>query len=339
MGSRILSVVADGFLSPAARSPAPYTRSLSVSAWLPVSVKAVVAPLMVLLASSPAVAQSSLPDHRLTPGAVNPSVTNETMRSTICVRGWTRSMRPDAATNHRMKQAAMVEYGLRGQRLSNYEGDHLVPLALGGAPSDMRNYWAEPLIAGDGCLRTNWKQYSAAWYAPAACRWTGHSARSRPTGTMPISFMFWAGNNHRATAHSLNGMRHQAGQALEWPTTAYNPHQHLGNLPGWWGAAFRRLHRKRLHHAALVALSNRRPGGFGEHRIPAADRQLCRRDHLARPAATISDVIPTRRRPALAMGRIGTTDGGRPGSAACGDDPSRRPGAGRDRLWSLAQKD
>jgi hypothetical protein len=49
-----------------------------------------------------------------------------------------------------MKRQAMAEYGLRGRRLSNYEGDHLVPLALGGAPSDMRNYWPEPLIAGDG---------------------------------------------------------------------------------------------------------------------------------------------------------------------------------------------
>jgi hypothetical protein len=49
-----------------------------------------------------------------------------------------------------MKQATMAEYGLRGQRLSNYEGDHLVPLALGGAPSDLRNYWPEPLIAADG---------------------------------------------------------------------------------------------------------------------------------------------------------------------------------------------
>jgi hypothetical protein len=103
-----------------------------------------------LLASFPAMAQSSLPDHRLTPGALNPAVTNETMHSTICVRGWTQTVRPDKQRSHEMKQAAMARYRLRGRRLSNYEGDHLVPLALGGAPLDMRNYWPEPLIADDG---------------------------------------------------------------------------------------------------------------------------------------------------------------------------------------------
>ena len=38
-------------------------------------------------------AQSPLPDPKLTPGAVNPDVTQQTIETTICVRGWTRLVR------------------------------------------------------------------------------------------------------------------------------------------------------------------------------------------------------------------------------------------------------
>lgn len=96
-----------------------------------------------------AVAQDSMPDPRRTPGALNPVVTDTTMAQTICVRGWTRTVRPDRQRSHAMKLRAMRDYGQRGP-LSDYEGDHLVPLALGGAPSDMRNYWPEPWVAADG---------------------------------------------------------------------------------------------------------------------------------------------------------------------------------------------
>jgi hypothetical protein len=34
----------------------------------------------------------------LTPGVVNPAVTQATIRSTICKRGWTRTIRPPTAT-------------------------------------------------------------------------------------------------------------------------------------------------------------------------------------------------------------------------------------------------
>jgi len=39
-------------------------------------------------------AQPSLPDRSRTPGAFNPSVTQENIGRTICVRGWTRTVRP-----------------------------------------------------------------------------------------------------------------------------------------------------------------------------------------------------------------------------------------------------
>jgi hypothetical protein len=106
--------------------------------------------MLAVLAASPALAQSSLPDHQVTPGAVNPVVTPGTVGRTICRRGWTRTVRPPEQTSQEMKRTVMAAYGHAGERLSGYEGDHLVPLALGGAPTDLRNYWPEPLDPPDG---------------------------------------------------------------------------------------------------------------------------------------------------------------------------------------------
>jgi hypothetical protein len=49
-----------------------------------------------VVASSPAahVLATGLPSRTLTPGATNPAVTQATIHQTICVRGWTASMRP-----------------------------------------------------------------------------------------------------------------------------------------------------------------------------------------------------------------------------------------------------
>jgi hypothetical protein len=43
----------------------------------------------------------------------------------------------------------MGAYGLQGQRLSDFELDHLISLELGGAPADVANLWPEPWN-GDG---------------------------------------------------------------------------------------------------------------------------------------------------------------------------------------------
>ncbi|MCU4184717.1 hypothetical protein K6U06_10125 [Acidiferrimicrobium sp. IK] len=84
-----------------------------------------------------------LPDPRCTPGALNPAVTAATVGSTICASGWTATVRPPEAVTERIKVAQMRAYGDRG-RIGAYEEDHLVPLELGGAPSDPRNLWPEP---------------------------------------------------------------------------------------------------------------------------------------------------------------------------------------------------
>ncbi len=97
-----------------------------------------------------AAAQSSLPEARLTPGAVNPAVTQATIDDTICVRGWTRTVRPPAWYTETLKRRQIREYGYIDHRLRLYEEDHLIPLGIGGSPSDPRNLWPEPREAADG---------------------------------------------------------------------------------------------------------------------------------------------------------------------------------------------
>ncbi len=83
------------------------------------------------------------PNPRLTPGAFNPSVRQSTIGSTICVRGWTKTIRPAVSYTNRLKIQQMAEYDETGSP-SGYEEDHFIPLELGGAPRDPRNLWPEP---------------------------------------------------------------------------------------------------------------------------------------------------------------------------------------------------
>lgn len=97
-----------------------------------------------------AMGQGTLPNPAMTPGAINPAVTQETIGSTICVRGWTRTIRPPRQYTSALKRQQILEFGYADRRMSDYEEDHLVPLDLGGSPTDPRNLWPEPRVAADG---------------------------------------------------------------------------------------------------------------------------------------------------------------------------------------------
>jgi hypothetical protein len=79
----------------------------------------------------------------LTPGVLNPAVTQGTIRSTICKRGWTRTIRPPVSYTNGLKHQGLLTYRLRGPP-SRYQEDHLISLELGGHPTDPRNLWPEP---------------------------------------------------------------------------------------------------------------------------------------------------------------------------------------------------
>jgi hypothetical protein len=85
----------------------------------------------------------SRPDPICTPGALNPAVTQATIDRTICVEGWTSTVRPPESISEQEKAASMAAYGDTGS-LGDYEYDHFVPLELGGATNDPRNLWPEP---------------------------------------------------------------------------------------------------------------------------------------------------------------------------------------------------
>lgn len=78
-----------------------------------------------------------------TPGVLNPDVTQANIRSTICSRGWTATVRPPESYTNELKQKQMRQYGETGS-MSDYEEDHLISLEIGGSPTDPRNLWPEP---------------------------------------------------------------------------------------------------------------------------------------------------------------------------------------------------
>ncbi|MFE2408707.1 hypothetical protein ACFXDE_10215 [Kitasatospora sp. NPDC059408] len=85
-----------------------------------------------------------LPDPSCTPGAYNPAVTQATIQKTICVSGWTATVRPPASYTNALKAQQIAQYGYSDTNPADYEEDHFVPLELGGAPRDPRNLWPEP---------------------------------------------------------------------------------------------------------------------------------------------------------------------------------------------------
>jgi hypothetical protein len=84
-----------------------------------------------------------LPDPTCTPGAIDPTVTQSNIGSTICVSGYTKTVRPPVSVTNPIKLQVMQAYGFTDSP-SNYELDHLIPLELGGAPADVKNLWSEP---------------------------------------------------------------------------------------------------------------------------------------------------------------------------------------------------
>jgi hypothetical protein len=75
-----------------------------------------------------------------TPGAI---VSSDP--ATVCVRGYSRALRPayDYAWR-RFRVSVFRAYGIPHEQWSRFTPEHAVPLSLGGAPEDRRNVWPEP---------------------------------------------------------------------------------------------------------------------------------------------------------------------------------------------------
>jgi hypothetical protein len=85
-----------------------------------------------------------LPDPSCTPGVYYSAVTQSNIHSTICVSGWTDTVRPPTSYTNPLKAQGIIDYGYSDTNMADYEEDHMVPLELGGSPRDTRNLWPEP---------------------------------------------------------------------------------------------------------------------------------------------------------------------------------------------------
>lgn len=123
------------------------------------------------------VIQDGRADRRCTPGATNLVVTQGSIRQTICVPGWTASIRPPASYTTALKRRQMPEYGLTGP-LSSVEEDHLIPLSSGGSPTDPGNLWPEPR-SGPRSAAAKDKMELANWEAVCSGRMTLAAAQAQ----------------------------------------------------------------------------------------------------------------------------------------------------------------
>lgn len=84
------------------------------------------------------------PNASLAPGATNPEITQQNIDETICNRHWsTRKIRPPEEYTYRLKREQLNEYNEADKNSRDYEEDHLIPLELGGSPTDPKNLWPE----------------------------------------------------------------------------------------------------------------------------------------------------------------------------------------------------
>jgi len=101
------------------------------------------------------------PDAGITPGVINPNVTQTNIDQTICKPGWAKSVRPPTTYTNPLKTRQLVAYGdtvrdVSGQCVAHssnprcYEEDHFISLELGGDPRDPKNLWPEPYYSSPG---------------------------------------------------------------------------------------------------------------------------------------------------------------------------------------------
>ena len=107
------------------------------------------APADIPSVTAPAGPEYAYPRSDLTPGAIDPSVTEDNIQSTICIPGYTKRVRPPERITNRLKHQIMEAYGRSGD-LRDYELDHFIPLELGGCPDCATNLWPEPYDPSPG---------------------------------------------------------------------------------------------------------------------------------------------------------------------------------------------
>lgn len=82
------------------------------------------------------IAAHVLPD-RSHPGVINPAVNASNLKSTVCVAGWTATVRPPTSYTNKIRAALTPP----GHRPADGELDHRLSIEDTGHPSDPANLW------------------------------------------------------------------------------------------------------------------------------------------------------------------------------------------------------
>jgi len=134
---------------------------------------------------------------------LNPDVTEGTVKKTICVPGYTKSVRPATSYTNGVKAKLLTEAGIDHSRIGDFELDHIVPLALGGHPRKLSNLVLQPwegehgakrkdslevrmhslvchgevgLTEAQGCIAENWELCAAKYTTALSCIDPSHSS-------------------------------------------------------------------------------------------------------------------------------------------------------------------
>lgn len=180
-----------------------------------------------------------LPNRTLTPGAANPSVTQATISRTICLTGYTKTIRPSSTyTTSLKRQQLAAGYTYRGDlSTSDYEEDHLVSLELGGSPTSVKNLWPEPYLAPEGArvkdrienrlhdlVCSGRLSLRAAQYAIASNWWTAYL---RYGGTaLPTSYSGSYGGTSTSSSTTSSGSSSSSTATAQCRDGSYSYSQH-----------------------------------------------------------------------------------------------------------------
>jgi len=105
--------------------------------------------LLAFMLCSAAANASDLPDLNLTPGVTDPEVTESNLKETICRVthfSWEEGHMPPPSFLEGVKKDQLKLYGYTDSAVKHYQMDHLIPLSLGGHPTDLKNIWPQVLI-------------------------------------------------------------------------------------------------------------------------------------------------------------------------------------------------
>jgi hypothetical protein len=96
---------------------------------------------------------------------LNPAVTQATIGGTICKPGWTQAVRPPLRVTDQIKRDKLRAAGWTDADKNRFELDYIIPLSLGGAPDDPKNFQLEPgneVVEREALeMRTGWPRSSA----------------------------------------------------------------------------------------------------------------------------------------------------------------------------------